>query len=78
MALLSALRSVDWVVPFDSDTPADLIAAVVPDVLVKGGDYVPQDIVGYDTVVKAGGKVCVLDFVEGFSTTRIIEAAAKA
>lgn len=78
MALLSALRSVDWVVPFDSDTPADLIAAVVPDVLVKGGDYVPQDIVGYDTVVKAGGKVCVLDFVEGFSTTRIIESAAKA
>ncbi len=78
MALLSALRSVDWVVPFDADTPADLIEAVIPDVLVKGGDYEPKDIVGYDTVVKAGGKVCVLDFVEGFSTTRIIDLAAKA
>ncbi len=78
MALLSALRSVDWVVPFDTDTPADLIAEVVPDVLVKGGDYEPQNIVGYDTVVKAGGKVCVLEFVEGFSTTRIIESMAKA
>ncbi len=75
MTVLSALRSVDWVVHFDTDTPAELIAQVLPDVLVKGGDYVPEQIAGYDSVIAAGGKVCVLDFVEGYSTSAIIAAA---
>ena len=68
----SALRCVDWVTVFDTDTPADLIARVMPDVLVKGGDYRPEDIAGADAVITAGGEVPVLDFVDGLSTTAII------
>jgi len=64
---------VDWVTVFDTDTPADLIARVLPDVLVKGGDYRPEDIAGADAVITAGGEVRVLDFVDGFSTTAIID-----
>ena len=75
MAVLSALRSVDWVVAFDADTPAELISQVLPDVLVKGGDYTPEQIAGADAVIANGGKVCVLDFLEGHSTSAIIEAA---
>lgn len=74
MAVLSGLRSVDWVVPFTEDTPARLIARVLPDLLVKGGDYEPQQIAGYDSVVQAGGKVLVLDFVDGYSTTSMIDS----
>ena len=72
-SILSALRCVDWVTVFDTDTPADLIARVLPDVLVKGGDYRPEDIAGADAVITAGGEVRVLDFVDGFSTTAIID-----
>lgn len=77
MAVLSALRSVDWVVPFEEDTPAALIGEVLPDVLVKGGDYQPQDIAGADAVIANGGKVRVLDFLEGYSTSSIIAAATE-
>jgi D-beta-D-heptose 7-phosphate kinase / D-beta-D-heptose 1-phosphate adenosyltransferase len=73
MAVLAGLASVDWVVPFGEDTPADLIAAVQPDVLVKGGDYRPEQIAGHDAVVAAGGEVRVLGFVPGYSTTALIE-----
>jgi D-beta-D-heptose 7-phosphate kinase/D-beta-D-heptose 1-phosphate adenosyltransferase len=72
MEVLAALRSVDWVVPFSEDTPARLIGEVLPDVLVKGGDYQPQEIAGYDAVVKTGGEVKVLSFKEGFSTTGLV------
>lgn len=75
ISVLSELRSVDWVVPFSEDTPARLIGEVLPDVLVKGGDYQPQDIAGYDAVVAAGGEVKVLSYIEGHSTTDIIERA---
>lgn len=74
MVMLAALRSVDWVVPFSEDTPAALIAAVQPDVLVKGGDYLPEAIAGADSVLAGGGSVEVLDFIEGYSTTSLIEA----
>ena len=74
MAVLAALRSVDWVVPFSEETPADLIAAVQPDVLVKGGDYTPESIAGAESVVASGGRVKVLDFVEGYSTSGIVSA----
>ena len=77
MAVLSALRSVDWVVPFASDTPADLIAAVAPDVLVKGGDYTAEQVAGGDAVVAAGGRVEIIDLVEGFSTTAILAAGRE-
>jgi D-beta-D-heptose 7-phosphate kinase/D-beta-D-heptose 1-phosphate adenosyltransferase len=72
-SILSALRCVDWVTVFDTDTPAELIAKILPDVLVKGGDYRPEEIAGGDAVIAAGGEVRVLDFVDGFSTTAIID-----
>ncbi|MDG1065525.1 MAG: bifunctional D-glycero-beta-D-manno-heptose-7-phosphate kinase/D-glycero-beta-D-manno-heptose 1-phosphate adenylyltransferase HldE [Luminiphilus sp.] len=77
MELLAALRCVDWVVSFSSETPADLIAAIAPDVLVKGGDYRPKEIAGADAVLANGGQVEVLSFVEGFSTTALIEALQR-
>ena len=73
MLVLAGLAAVDWVVPFTADTPAELISAVLPDVLVKGGDYSPEDIVGGREVLGNGGEVRVLPFRDGHSTTRIIE-----
>ena len=72
MLVLAGLAAVDWVVAFSDDTPADLISAVLPEVLVKGGDYKPQEIVGAKDVLANGGEVCVLAFRDGHSTTRII------
>lgn len=73
MAVLAALGAVDWVVPFSEDTPADLIAEVLPDVLVKGGDYRPEAIAGHDAVVANGGEVRVLDFMDACSTSAVVE-----
>lgn len=73
MAVLAALRYVDWVVSFSEDTPERLIREVCPEVLVKGGDYRPDQIVGYETVRAAGGQVIVLDYHRGFSTSGIID-----
>lgn len=70
---LASLIFVDQVIFFDTDTPYDLIKTVQPDVLVKGGDYRPEDIVGYDIVKAKGGEVITIDFVEGYSTTSLIE-----
>lgn len=72
MLVLAGLAAVDWVVAFSDDTPADLISAVLPDVLVKGGDYKPQEIVGAKDVLANGGEVRVLAFRDGHSTTRTI------
>ncbi|MEO1575000.1 MAG: bifunctional D-glycero-beta-D-manno-heptose-7-phosphate kinase/D-glycero-beta-D-manno-heptose 1-phosphate adenylyltransferase HldE [Pseudomonadota bacterium] len=74
MAVLAGLAAVDWVVSFDEDTPAALIEAVGPDVLVKGGDYRPEDIAGGDSVLARGGRVEVLAFREGRSTSAIVAA----
>lgn len=71
--LLASLIFVDKVILFDTDTPRDLIDFVQPDVLVKGGDYKPEEIVGYDIVKAKGGEIVTLDFVEGYSTTSLIE-----
>lgn len=71
--VLAALQMVDYVCIFDEETPARLIQAVVPDVLVKGGDYQVEEIVGRDTVRAAGGRVVVVEELEGFSTQEIIE-----
>ena len=76
MAVLAGLASVDWVVPFGEDTPAELIAQVLPNVLVKGGDYRVEQIAGGDTVLKNGGEVRVLGFKPGRSTTRLDRRAA--
>ncbi len=72
MAVLSGLAAVDWVVPFSEDTPQRLIANILPDVLVKGGDYKVEDIAGGKEVIAAGGQVKVLNFEQGISTTEII------
>ncbi|MBK1716119.1 bifunctional heptose 7-phosphate kinase/heptose 1-phosphate adenyltransferase [Thiocystis violacea] len=74
MAVLAGLASVDWVCPFGEDTPESLISRVKPDVLVKGGDYRPDDIAGADGVRANGGEVRVIDFLPGRSTSRIIGA----
>lgn len=73
MELLSALSCVDWVVPFNEDTPENLICYIKPDVLVKGGDYRPEEIAGSKCVWESGGEVAVLSFWEGYSTTKLVE-----
>lgn len=70
---LAALVFVDKVVFFEEDTPLELIRQVQPDVLVKGGDYRPEEIVGYEVVKAKGGEILTLDFVKGYSTTEILE-----
>lgn len=74
MRVLAGLQSVDWVVPFEEDTPAEIIAQLMPNVLVKGGDYQVEDIAGADTVLAAGGEVKVLSFVDGVSTTAMVRS----
>ena len=71
--VLAALSCVDYVSLFEEDTPEELIKIVCPDVLVKGGDYTIDNIVGADFVQRNGGVVTTIPFVEGFSSTRIIE-----
>ena len=73
MSVLAGLRSVSYVVPFSEDTPARLIEAISPDVLVKGGDYAINEIAGHEHVLESGGEVIILEFVEGFSTTATIK-----
>ena len=73
MAVLVGLSAVDYVLPFSEDTPAKLIEALAPDVLVKGGDYVVEEIAGHESVMARGGEVVVLDFLEGHSTSSLIE-----
>ncbi|SFH58921.1 bifunctional D-glycero-beta-D-manno-heptose-7-phosphate kinase/D-glycero-beta-D-manno-heptose 1-phosphate adenylyltransferase HldE [Modicisalibacter xianhensis] len=72
MQVLAGLGAVDWVVAFGEDTPARLIEAVLPDVLVKGGDYKPEEIAGGEAVIANGGEVKVLGFEDGVSTTAMI------
>lgn len=73
MEILAALAAVDYVVPFEEDTPRAIIDAIVPDILVKGGDWSVDDIVGRDTVERAGGRVLSLPFASGYSTSGLIE-----
>jgi D-beta-D-heptose 7-phosphate kinase/D-beta-D-heptose 1-phosphate adenosyltransferase len=73
MAVLAGLAAVDWVVPFSEDTPARLIGLLLPNVLVKGGDYRTDQIAGAREVLKNGGDVRVLSFRQGYSSSRIID-----
>jgi D-beta-D-heptose 7-phosphate kinase/D-beta-D-heptose 1-phosphate adenosyltransferase len=75
MAVLEGIGAIDWVTSFDEDTPNEIIEALSPDVLVKGGDYSIETIVGAEHVLSQGGEVKVLTFVDGYSTTSIIEKA---
>lgn len=71
--VIAGMRFVDAVVIFDQDTPLELIKALQPDVLVKGGDWKPEQIVGADVVKARGGEVRSLKLVDGFSTTNLVE-----
>ncbi len=75
--LLSSLLMVDAVVLFDEDTPLELIKTLLPDVLVKGGDYTVEQIAGSKEVIANGGRVVINPIVEGFSTTGLIEKISK-
>jgi rfaE bifunctional protein nucleotidyltransferase chain/domain len=75
--ILAALSAVDYVTIFDDISPRSLIAEVLPDVLVKGGDYKPDEIHGREEIVAAGGRVLSLPFIEGASTSGIIERIQK-
>jgi rfaE bifunctional protein nucleotidyltransferase chain/domain len=70
---LTMLRCVDHVVIFDEDTPKELIEAISPDVLVKGGDYKSSEVAGAEHVEKRGGKVVIIPFRDGYSTSKLIE-----
>ncbi len=78
MSVLAALSFVDWVVPFSETTPERLVCRVLPDVLVKGADYRPEEIAGSDCVRAAGGEVRVIDLVDGVSTTQMVQAGVRA
>lgn len=75
--VLAGLESVDYVTLFEQDTPGELVDRVIPDVLVKGGDYNPDDIVGAKTVRSHGGTVQVIPFVTGRATSNILEKYAQ-
>jgi len=75
--LLSAIESVDLVIMFEEQTPENLIKDIVPDILVKGGDYNIEDIVGYQTVMQNGGQVKTLSFYDGYSSTNYIDKINK-
>ena len=75
--LLSAIESVDLVIMFEEQTPENLIKDIVPDILVKGGDYNIEDIIGYQTVMQNGGQVKTLSFYDGYSSTNYINKIKK-
>lgn len=77
MKMLTALDVVDWVVPFGELTPQNLIEQILPDVLVKGGDYEVSEVAGSSAVIAHGGQVEILDFVDGYSTSHLIEQINK-
>jgi len=75
--ILAFMKAIDMVIVFDEDTPLELIEKIIPDILVKGGDWSTDQIVGSDIVLKNGGEVKSLSFLKGFSSTRIIERMGK-
>ena len=75
--MLAALAAVDFVTVFDDDSPRRLISEVLPDVLVKGGDYRPEDVVGRELVEAQGGEVLLVGLVPGYSTTRLVRRSAQ-
>ena len=73
MAVLAGLGAVDWVVPFTEDTPERIIGHILPDILVKGGDWQVDQIAGSEHVLANGGEVLSLQYIDGLSTTDIVE-----
>ena len=75
--ILSGLACVDYVTIFDEPTPSNLISLLLPHVLVKGGDWTKEETVGWETVERTGGEVVILSFVEGSSSSQLIETILK-
>jgi D-beta-D-heptose 7-phosphate kinase/D-beta-D-heptose 1-phosphate adenosyltransferase len=75
--ILSSLACVDYVTIFDEPTPSNLISLLLPHVLVKGGDWTKEETVGWETVERTGGEVVILSFVEGSSSSQLIETILK-
>jgi len=71
--MLAAFQFVDAVCIFEEDTPLNLIQTILPHVLIKGGDYAPDTVVGSEVVRQTGGKTIIIPFLDGYSTTRLIE-----
>ena len=76
--ILSALSCIDYIILFGEDTPLSLIEQVVPHVIVKGGDYHAEDVVGYETMIRTGGRTVIIPSVEGRSTTHLIDRVRNA
>jgi len=77
MTMLAGLSSTDYIIPFSEDTPYNLIIMLNPDVLVKGGDYTIDTIVGAEDVIQNGGRVEIIDILDNYSTSSIIEKIKK-
>ena len=77
MTVLAGLEAVDWVVSFDDDTPERLLELIRPDILVKGGDYSREQVVGWQIVEGYGGQIAALDFLDDCSTTAIVSKIQK-
>lgn len=75
--ILASIEFVDLIIFFSEDTPLNLIQAIKPDILTKGGDYKPSEVVGYEFVKKNKGKVVIIKFVEGYSSTSLIKRIKK-
>lgn len=75
--VMAGFQFVDMVILFDEETPLELISELLPDILVKGSDYLAENIVGAEVVKKNGGEVKTIDFVPGYSTSRIVEKIKK-
>jgi glycerol-3-phosphate cytidylyltransferase len=75
--LLLAIEFVDFVIGFNEKTPINLISKIIPDILVKGGDYKPEEIVGREIVEKNGGKLILINLISEYSTSKIIENCLK-
>ena len=73
LEVLEAINDIDYLVSFSEETPRELIAALLPDVLVKGGDWRKEEVVGKEAVEGAGGKVVVISYLSGFSSSRIVD-----
>ncbi|MBN2255318.1 MAG: D-glycero-beta-D-manno-heptose 1-phosphate adenylyltransferase [Deltaproteobacteria bacterium] len=76
--VMASLEAVDYVTVFNDDTPLHLIEYLMPDIIVKGGDWNEEDIVGGESVKRSGGRVVVIPYLEGISTTNIIDKIKKA
>jgi len=77
MEVIAALECVDAVTSFDEDTPLHIIQHILPDIITKGGDYTAEQVVGGAEVIETGGKVVIIDFEKGYSTTATIEKSGK-